>query len=100
MPLQPQPFIVIKLKPGWVLDKGSVTRRGLGLVTVLPPGCKLMAALPLPPPARGRKRSAAERELQRFVHLQLYADAPVAEVLALARGWAFVERAELPPAEI
>jgi len=93
------PFIVIKLKTGWALEPGG-TRLKAGArraAPELPAGAELVPALPVQPQARG-KASPAERELARFVHLRLPDGAPVGEALALARGWAFVERADLPPA--
>jgi hypothetical protein len=90
------PFIVIKLKPGWALDHdgGSIRRRGLGVVTSLPAGSSLVAALPLKRPVRG-SRTLAELELARYVHLLLPAGLAADAVLKQARAWAFVERAEL-----
>jgi len=92
-----QPFIVIKLKPGWALEPGhaSVKARSQRITPELPAGAELVPAIPLPP-ARG-KPAAAERELARFIHLRLPAGVSPGEALVLARSWRFVERAEMPP---
>lgn len=98
MPPAPCPFVVLKLKPGWAFDADTaqVRRRGERVQLLLPPGARLRAALVLPPLARQR-RSAAERELARYVHLQPPPAMAPEHALALVRDWDFVESAELLP---
>lgn len=93
--MPPAPFLVLKLKPGWAFDVDAAvaTRRGTRVQLLLPPGARLCAALVLPPSAR-RSRSAAEREIARYLHLWPPAGMAPAAALALARDWAFVESAE------
>jgi hypothetical protein len=93
--MPPAPFLVLKLKPGWAFDVDAAvaTRHGVRVQLLLPPGARLRAALVLPPSARHR-RSAAEREIARYVHLLPPPAMAPALVLALVRDWAFVERAE------
>jgi hypothetical protein len=61
---------------------------------LLPLGARLRAALVLPPSAQHR-RSAAERELARYLHLWPPAGMAPAAALALVRDWAFLESAEV-----
>jgi hypothetical protein len=96
MPPAPCPFLVLKLRSGWTFDADTaqVRRRGERVQLLLPPGARLRAALVLPPPARQR-RSAAERELARYVHLLPPPAMAPEDALVLVRDWAFVESAEL-----
>ncbi len=92
------PVVIVKLKRGWAfdVDTGTATRRGAKVQLMLPPGARLQALLPLPPPPR-RHRTPAEHEIGRFLQLQPppAMDGPAA--LALVRDWPFVESAELAP---
>jgi len=90
-------FIVIKLKSGWVFDaaSGAIKRQGRAVQPVLPQGMQLVPALAVRLPHRGQP-TPAERELARFVHLQLPDAAAADQALALVRSWPFVERAEVP----
>ncbi len=94
--MPPASFLVLKLKPGWAFDVDAAvaTRRGTRVQLLLPPGARLRAALVLPPPAR-RRRSAAEREIARYLHLWPPATMTPEAALVLVRDWAFVESAEL-----
>jgi hypothetical protein len=95
--MEPSParIVIVKLKPGWSFDPdaGTVRRRGRCVQLLLPPGARLQAALPLPP-HRGA-RSAAERELQRWIRLQPPDTMDADAALALVRDWVFVESAEV-----
>lgn len=94
--MPPAPFLVLKLKPGWTfdVDTAQATRRGLRVQLLLPPGARLRAALVLPP-VPPRRRSAAEREIARYVHLLLPPAMSADAALELARGWVFVESVAL-----
>jgi len=89
-------IVIFKLKPGWVfdVDAGVVKRRGQRVQLLLPPGARVRPALALPPAGRVR-RSAAEREIERFVHLVPPRTMNDEAALALVRDWDFVEHAEL-----
>ncbi len=112
-----EPFLTLRLKPGWQLDgSGNVVRSvlpsaaagktrgrapapaaaGPAATPLLPAGCRLVPAIPLPGPTRG-KVPAAEAELARFVQLRLPPGTSPGEWLERVRGWEFVESAQVPP---
>jgi len=92
------PFIVIHLQPGWVLgaDAASLVHRGRSTVLDLPTGAWLVPALEVPPPEQGR-RTPAEHEIARYLHLHLPAGLDAEHMLARAATWPGVERVTLPP---
>src|SRR4051812_20348361 len=87
--------LVIKLKPGWAFEPvtGRVVRGRLGVLPSLPPGARLVPVLDIPPPPPGWRRTLAEMELARYVHLELPPGAAEGATLDVVRGWSFVERA-------
>lgn len=99
LPPGARPFLQVKLKRGWRLDPDGpcfLTARGVRqTIEGLPPGARVVPQIELPP--RGARLSAAERELERFVHVLLPRDADPRRVLRRVEKWACVEDVQLPP---
>lgn len=103
-----EPFLLLRLKPGWQLDPdGNVVRsaqagKGRRAQPASPSplalihGARFVPAILLSSSQRGQV-TAAEAELARFVQLRLPTDAALDEWLALARSWEFVESVQIPP---
>lgn len=98
-------IVLIRLLPGWTFDPASASLRFLAAdgspihavpLPDLPRGAELLPAIPLRLPRRG-KPLAAERELERYLHLQLRLPTrePPEVWLARAREWEFVESARV-----
>ncbi len=90
------PIVIVKLKRGWVfdVDAGVASRRGERVQLMLPPGARVLPALPLPPQ---RHRTPGEREILRFLKLLPPPEMDGQAALALVRDWRFVESAHLAP---